>query len=464
MATKTKTTTKNGPYDPKTAPLLAFERAVPEFLANKDSPRDYLERCLDVVAARESELKAFVTLNEKGARQAADESTARYKAGKALSPIDGIPMAIKDVFETFDMPTQMGSPSHEGWQSARDAAAVAALRQGGAVILGKTVTTEFACGDPGPARNPWNPDCTPGGSSSGSGAAVGASMAAAAIGTQVRGSVLRPAAYCGAYAVKPSWGTINTLGSYCSPPSINHVGVIAGTLEDTWAVAHHMSWTAGGDPGQKSLPGGAVLAGPEKPRRIVKLETLGWNETDETTREIFNAFLDDLANAGVEVAARADDPGVEALEAELDTLNEYMWTMVGFEGRWPMLEYFHRMPDKLGSRFRDQAARCEKLTVADYHVALDRRERLRGQYHALKGHADAFVTLSSPGPAPEGMSIGDPVFGDPCSQMGVPAFTLPLLAVGGMPQGVQMMGYFRGDERLAAHANWLAGWALRGEN
>ena len=97
MATKTKTATKNGPYDPKTATLLAFERAVPEFLANKDSPRDYLERCLDVVAARESELKAFVTLNEKGARQAADESTARYKAGKALSPIDGIPMAIKDV-------------------------------------------------------------------------------------------------------------------------------------------------------------------------------------------------------------------------------------------------------------------------------------------------------------------------------------------------------------------------------
>jgi len=147
------------------------------------------------------------------ARAAADASTLRYKENRVLSPLDGMPFGMKDVFETEDMPMQLGSPIFEGYETGWDAACVYFLRRGGAVMIGKTVTTEFAFGNPGPTRNAWDSNRTPGGSSSGSGAAVGAGMVPAATGTQVRGSILRPACYNGAWALKPSWGAINTRGA-----------------------------------------------------------------------------------------------------------------------------------------------------------------------------------------------------------------------------------------------------------
>src|SRR6187455_3332956 len=151
--------------------MSSFARAVPEMLAGKFTPRELLERCLERIAARESEVKAFVVLNLEAARTAADAATARYRAGKPLSSVDGCPVGIKDIMDTRDMPTQMGSPVYAGWQPRFDAACVHALREAGAIIFGKTVTTEFACGGPGVTVNPHDPARTPGGSSSGSAAA-----------------------------------------------------------------------------------------------------------------------------------------------------------------------------------------------------------------------------------------------------------------------------------------------------
>ena len=148
--------------------IVSFSRALPDFVSGKRTPRDFLERCLSVIAARDRTVKAFVTLNTAAARKAADAATKRYKAGKPLSPVDGCPVAIKDIIATADMPTQMNCPAFKGWQSGQDAACVAALRSGGAVIIGKTVTTEFAIGYSGPTTNPFDPERTPGGSSSGS--------------------------------------------------------------------------------------------------------------------------------------------------------------------------------------------------------------------------------------------------------------------------------------------------------
>ena len=184
-------------YDPKTAKLLSFSEAIPAFRDGSDTPRAYLERCIETIESREPEVKAFVTLNFENARKAADASTDRYKQGRALSELDGLPVAIKDVHETEDMPMQVGSPIFEGWSSGWDGACVFWLRKLGAAIIGKTVTTEFAFSTPGPARNPWDTARTPGGSSSGSGAAIGARMVPVATGSQVRGSILRPPAYCG---------------------------------------------------------------------------------------------------------------------------------------------------------------------------------------------------------------------------------------------------------------------------
>src|SRR3954465_4253074 len=172
---------------------LTFHDAARRFTDGNDSPRAYLERCLETIAAREPVVKVFTAMNESGARASADASTKRWKAGAPLSAIDGMPIAIKDLLETKDMPTEMGCEAYRGNNTQRDNAAVWALREAGAVILGKTVTAEVGGTHPGPTTNPFDPACTPGGSSSGSAAAVGARMVPAALGTQVGGSIIRPA-------------------------------------------------------------------------------------------------------------------------------------------------------------------------------------------------------------------------------------------------------------------------------
>src|ERR1044072_7219770 len=211
---------------------LPFPAPPRRFTAANANPRASLERCLETIAAREPVVKALTALNESGARTAADASTQRWKAGKPLSPIDGMPVAIKDLLETRDMPTEMGCAAMKGNFPKRDNAGVWALRQAGAVILAKTVTAELGGSHPGPTTNPFDPARTPGGSSSGSAAAVGANMVPVAIGTQVGGSIVRPAAYCGNFALKPTQGGINR-GERLANSMSTH-GPPAGCLEDMW--------------------------------------------------------------------------------------------------------------------------------------------------------------------------------------------------------------------------------------
>ena len=222
-------------YDPRIFNALTFHDAVPKFQDGSDTPRAYLERCLETIAAREPEVKAYVALNEDGAREAADASTQRYKDGKTLSAIDGLPISIKDLLETRDMPTQMGCEAYAGNFPKNDNAAVWALREAGAVVLGKTVTAELGGSHPGATTNPFDPTRTPGGSSSGSAAAVAARMVPTAIGTQVGGSIIRPAAYCGNVALKPTQGGINR-GERQATSMSTH-GPHAGCIEDMWQVA-----------------------------------------------------------------------------------------------------------------------------------------------------------------------------------------------------------------------------------
>ena len=184
-----------GSYDPREFRALTFHGVVPKFCDGSDTPRAYLERCLVTIAQREPAVRAYVALNEASARAAADASATRWKAGKPLSLIDGMPVSIKDLLETKDMPTEFGCAAFRGNFPKRDNAAVWALRQAGAVVLGKTVTAELGGSHPGATTNPFDPARTPGGSSSGSAAAVAARMVPAAIGTQVGGSIIRPAAY-----------------------------------------------------------------------------------------------------------------------------------------------------------------------------------------------------------------------------------------------------------------------------
>src|SRR4029453_10080797 len=203
-----------------------------DFRDGRTTPRRFLERCLETISRHDRTIKAFVTLNARSARKAADAATRRYKLARPLSPVDGCPIAIKDIIATADMPTEMNSPIYRKWRPKADAAGVMALRQAGggiggktgAVIVGKTVTTEFAIGRSGPTRNPFDTTRTPGGSSSGSAAAVACGMVPAGLGTQTQGSVLRPAAYCGVVGFKPTHGALHTGGIHLLSPTSDHLG------------------------------------------------------------------------------------------------------------------------------------------------------------------------------------------------------------------------------------------------
>lgn len=351
---------------------------------------------------------------------------------------------------------EVGSPVLKDWHSGWDGAAVHALRKGGALILGKTVTTEFAFAAPGPTRNPWDVTRTPGGSSSGSAAAVGARMVPAATGTQVRGSVLRPAAYCGAYAIKASYGALNTLGGFPSAPSLAHLGILAGTLEDMWGTAWYISHTAGGDPGHPSLNGEPSLPTASKPRRVVRLETAGWDVTLDETKAVFEEYIEELRSKGVEVAGRADDPEVEAIEHKLRELPEVILLMLTYEGRYPLAVYADRCPELLSERVLERVEVGRGLTSADYAGALDWCRDFRRQWEAMAGRADALVTLNSVDAAPVGMPVGNSIYGELSSVVGVPTLNLPLLALDAMPLGVQLLGYYRKDRELVSIGRWLA--------
>ena len=436
--------------------VVSFSAALPDFITGKRTPRELLERCIDVIHARERTVKAFVTLNIVAARKAADASTRRYKAGKPLSPVDGLPIAVKDIIATADAPTQMNSPAFKGWQSGQDAACVAALRRGGAVIVGKSVTTEFAIGYSGPTTNPFDATRTPGGSSSGSAAAVGAGMVPAGLGTQTQASTLRPAAYCGAVGFKPTIGTLHTGGIHPLSATCDHLGVIAGTLEDAWRVASRVSLGIG-SPGHPFLSGAAAVPPrARRPRRLIRLYTRGWTEIDSDTEDAMEATVSALEAAGVEIRSRDNDARVARLEQELDDGVDGALDIVAYEMKWPYEDYLSRYGKVIGTRIHGLIERAGKLAPADYAALLANRRRVMQLVRETAADTDGYVTLASSGPAIQGLDYtGSRTFLVYGSWLGLPAFSLPLLQVNGLPLGIQLIGVPHGDGDLCAVAHWF---------
>jgi Asp-tRNA(Asn)/Glu-tRNA(Gln) amidotransferase A subunit family amidase len=433
-----------------------FFSAVPHFATGGDTPRDLLERCLARLAEFEPAVGAFVCHDIEAARAAADRAAGRWRAGRPLSPIDGMPVGIKDIIETVDMPTGQGSPLWEGTLTGRDAASTAALREAGAVILGKTVTTEFASSEPlGNTSNPWDPARTPGGSSSGSAAAVACGMVPAALGTQVVGSIIRPASFCGCVGYKPSVGGINRGGSY-DGFSQSCTGLLAASLEDAWLVATAISSRVGGDPGYPGVQGPPEPPPPSRPRRLALLETSGWAVAAPDARAALEAAAAQLAAAGVDIASRRDAPELAAIEAAIADAEPLTRRINAWEGRWPLNTYREIDATKLSRPALDRLAMAEAMTLAEYGVAIAQRREIRAQFAALAQSYDGAVTLPATGPAPLGLgSTGNPIFAVPFSLLGVPTVSLPLLAAEGLPLGLQVVGFEGGDARLFAIAAWV---------
>ena len=434
---------------PQMQPFLPATAAFPN---GKDSPRDFLERCIATLDAWEPKIGAFVALNLAAARTAADRSTNRWRAGKSLSPIDGMPIGIKDIIETIDMPTENGSPLFAGFRSERDGASVAALREAGAVIVGKTVTTEFAWMHPRATRNPWDLTRTPGGSSSGSAAAVAVGAISVGIGTQVFGSIVRPSSFCGCFGFKPTVGAINRGGSHDALSQSTH-GPLAASLPEAWAVAYEISQRAGGDPGYPGLYGPPTCPAPSKPRRLAVLETDGWAVATAGAKDVFGEASAKLRSAGVTLVSRRESEKIAAVEDAIHGARELSHNIIAWESRWPLNTYRARDASKLSQPMHDLAARAEAMTLDDYRRDIKERDRRRAVYQALAAECDGCLTLSAPGAAPVGLGwTGDPAFVIPGSMLGVPAISLPVLQDGGLPLGLQLLGFADADAALFSAA------------
>jgi Asp-tRNA(Asn)/Glu-tRNA(Gln) amidotransferase A subunit family amidase len=445
----------NGP-----SKLRGYVALAREFRAGSASPRTYLEETLRRIAQLDPEIGAFVCVNREGARQAADASAARWSAGKELSPIDGMPVAIKDIIETADMPTGQGSPLFEGAESRRDSAGVHALREAGAIIVGKTTTTEFASSHPfHTTRNPHDGSRTPGGSSSGSAAAVGAGMVPVGLGTQVVGSILRPSSFCGAVGFKPSVGAINRSGSH-DHFSQSVQGAIGATLADTWAVLRAMADRCGGDPGFVGLAGDVDFTARKKPARVGVLQTGGWGATSPGAREAFDAARRKLA-VSVEVRGRADDRDIEQAEKAMADALPITMAINAWEGRWPLNTYADMDATKLSGPARERLKTAEAMSQKEYGELIARRAAIRAAYEKAAARYDAFITLGACGAAPVGLgTTGNTIMNVGASLLGCPALTLPLLTDENLPLGLQMFGRMDGDAALFETAAWVAGTAF----
>ncbi|MCJ8142576.1 amidase [Ancylobacter sp. A5.8] len=447
-------------YSPPPAPpLTPFATRRRAYLSGARTPREDMEATIERVLAREATLHAFAFLDVEACRRAADASTERYRAGRPRGVLDGCPVGIKDIIETRDMPTGCGNAAFAGRMTGRDAACVTALREAGAIPFGKTVTTEFAIGGPGPTVNAHDTERTPGGSSSGSGAVVGAGLLPLALGTQTQGSVLRPASYNGCFGYKGTLGALPTGGVHPLSVTHDHLGLLANSLDELWAAASAIA--AIGSPGHPRLAGAADSApAPAKPRRLIRLTLKGWDEVSVAHREIFNAQCRALAARGVEFIGREDSEEVRALESYLDAHVDGSLDMVTYDMRFPYRDYVEQHGEAIGPRIHGLIARGRDMTALDYEeLRLKQSIARRLTTRTLTAlDADAFVLPAASGPAPKGHALtGSRTYLAYWSWLGFPSFSLPLMAADGLPWGLQLAGTAQMDARLCALARWVCG-------
>jgi Asp-tRNA(Asn)/Glu-tRNA(Gln) amidotransferase A subunit family amidase len=434
------------------AVMNLLENPGARYRCGSTTPTAVLDGYLAAITAGEGEIKAFTALNREGAVAAAAASTRRWADGKPLSPIDGTVVGIKDVIETADMPTGQGSPIWEGFETRRDAASVQALREAGVVVLGKTTTTEFATRHSfADTRNPHDIERTPGGSSSGSAAAVGGGMLDAALGTQVVGSILRPASYCGVVGFKPSFGALNRGGAN-DQLSQSCLGTIASTLSGAWALATTIAQRVGGDPGRPALRGDVELPSSRAPRSMALLKTAGWPQLESGARAALEQELDLWRGCGVEIVSDAEDTALAALETALTEAWPLTERILSWEFCWPLRSY---PLTQLSPIMQARLAAGLEMTVDDYEQALARREAIRQSFARVAERVDGFVSLAATCAAPRlDDTTGSPAMNVPASLLGVPAVSLPVLSDGGLPLGLQLIGRMGEDAGLMRLARW----------
>ena len=415
------------------------------------SPVEFAQSLLDRIEALEPSLKAWVYL-DRAAVLADAEARERERAGGDNSgPLQGIPIGVKDIYYTAGIPTTACSRVYADFVPGHDAAPVALLKGAGAIMLGKTVTTEFACMDPSPTVNPWNAAHTPGGSSSGSAVAVAARMCPAALGSQTVGSVLRPASYNGVVGFKPSYGRVSRYGVIPVSWSLDTMGWMTRTVEDAALLLQAMAGPDDNDPvaPDTMVPDyAAALANPSAPR-IGVIRQFFYEHADEETRQHTDGIVERLAESGAEVEELP-------LPSSMDTAIADQQVIMAVEGssfHEPM--YRHQAQDYQPG-IRGMIQRGLDTDAVTYSRAMERRRQFITDTHKLAQRVDILLTPSTPTPSlPDLSNTGNTMFQGPWTSCGLPAITVPSgLAASGLPFGIQLVGSYFGEAGLLAAARW----------
>jgi len=411
-----------------------------------------VQSCLDQIQAADDTVRAWAFLDSEHALNQARVADQWRLEGKTLGALHGIPVGIKDIFDTADMPTENGTVLHKGRTPREDATVVTSLRAAGAVILGKTVTTEFAYFAPGKTCNPHNPEHTPGGSSSGSAAAVAAHMVPLALGSQTNGSTIRPAAFCGVYGFKPTHGLIPRHGMLALSRTLDQVGLFARTIEDIALLAEQLTGYDERDHDTQPrarIPFGSISAeDPPLPPMIAFIKTPLWNRVEDESKQAFAELVGEMGDRVEEVelyplASDAWDWHRTIMEAEMAANLEREW---------------QRGREQLSDTLRALLERGREVKAVDYQRALSRIPLMQETFEELFiQRYDAILTPAAAGTAPAGLSsTGDPSFCTLWTLCGMPAISLPLMqGSNGLPLGVQLVGRRGYDARLLRTARWL---------
>src|SRR5712675_1343057 len=393
--------------------------------------------CLERIAEREPVVRAWSYL----AGEAALSQARAFDKGGKKTLLGGVPFGIKDIFDTVDMPTTYGSPIYVGCRPANDASAAALPRAAGGILLGKTVTTEFANRQPGPTTNPHNPDFSPGGSSSGSAAAVADFMVPLAIGTQTGGSVIRPAAYCGVIGFKPSFGLFPPAGMRINTEAFDTVGIMARSIADIALFRAAMM----------AIPYAPPVM-PERPPRLALCHTPHWDQALPDGRAVLEAAAARLRAAGCEIVE-------SELPPECDGVSEVQRRHSVFEALRVHAPELYRHKALLSADLleRGKIADARALSLDDFRQAWRDAERMRGAASDWAGRFDAILTLPAPGQAPRGLQdTGSAIFNGLWTVLYMPCLTLPAgTGPDGLPVGIQLVGKRHADAALLATGLWV---------
>lgn len=416
---------------------LTATEAVRMMRAGQIKSEDLVRSCLERISTRETEVCAWAFIDPEIAIAQARAADLSGNHG----PLAGIPVGVKDVIDTADMPTTYNSPIYRDYRPFADAASVAMVRRAGGVVLGKTVTTEFASRMPGPTRNPHNPAHTPGGSSSGSAAAVADFMVPLAFGTQTGGSTIRPGAYCGIVAYKPSFGTINCAGLKHLAESLDTIGVFGRSVEDCALLVHAVS--------SRQLPN-LSFALSRKPR-IGLCRTSRWSEADQATQSLLEEAAGALSKRGATITE------IE-LPEDFDRLYDEQVLIMNYEAARALAWEYTYHAEKLSKFMRETVAEHLKTPRETYEEAMHHAQACRLRFSQIMADLDVLLTPSAPGEAPVGIdNTGSSLFNRNWTLLGVPCISIPAgTGPMGLPLGVQLVGAYDADEHVLACAEWVA--------